>query len=175
MIISRTPFRISLGGGGTDLESYYSRHGGFIFAASINKYMYIFLNQPAVDSMIRVKYSQSEIVEDVSQLKHKVAKASLEKVGITKGIEICSIADIESGTGLGSSSVYTVGLLNALHNLQRDYRPLQDLAEEAYLLEKTHFNPSVGKQDHYMAAFGGLQVLDIAKDGKVKVDRKSVV
>jgi D-glycero-alpha-D-manno-heptose-7-phosphate kinase len=169
MIITRTPFRITLGGGGTDLPSYYSKYGGFIFAAAIDKYMFINLNRPVVDDLIRVKYTKSETVEHRDQLQHEIAKAAMEMMGIENAIEIVSMADVPAGTGLGSSSCYAVGLLNAIHTMKRDHVPLQQLAEEGCHLESDILKKPIGKQDQYMAAFGGLTVLNIEKDGKVTV------
>lgn len=169
MIITRTPFRVTLGGGGTDLPSYYSQYGGFIFAAGINKYMFLNVNRPIVDDLIRVKYSKSEIVDNINNLSHDIAREILRKMGIEQAIEIVSMAYVPSGTGLGSSSSYAVGLLNALHTLKRNYISLQDLAEEACHIEIDILKKPIGKQDQYMAAFGGLTVLDIYKDGTVNV------
>ncbi len=167
MIITRTPFRITLGGGGTDLPAYYSKYGGFICAASINKYMFINLNKPVVDDLIRVKYTKSETVEHRDQLQHEIAKAALQMTGIEKAVEIVSMSDVPAGTGLGSSSCYAVGLLNALHTMKREHIPLQQLAEEACHLEIDLLGKPIGKQDQYMASFGGLMILEIAKDGRV--------
>ena len=168
MIISRSPFRITLGGGGTDLPTYYTKYGGFIFAAGLNKYMYISVNK-CFDELIRVKYSQSETVEHREDVKHNLAREALKMLAINEGIEIVSIADIPANTGLGSSSCYAVGLLNSLHAYKREYLSLADLAEEACTLEIDILNSPIGKQDQYMAAFGGLTVLEIYKNGKVKV------
>jgi len=168
MIITRTPFRITLGGGGTDLPSYYSKYGGFIFAAGINKYMYIDVNRP-FDELIRVKYSKSEKVKNTDEVKHDIAREAMKMLGIERAIEIVSIADLPAGTGLGSSSCYAVGILNALHAFKRKYISLYDLAEEACKLEIDILKAPVGKQDQYMAAFGGLTILNIGKDGRVKV------
>ncbi len=169
MIVTRTPFRVTLGGGGTDLPSYYSRHGGFIFAMGLDKYMYVIVNRPTVGSKIRLHYSQSEVVDDVSELRHELAREGLRAHGIRYGFEVGSIADLPAGTGLGSSSCYLVGLLNALHHDRRDYVPLQALAEEACHIELDILKQPIGKQDQYMAAYGGLTVLEIAKDGTVEV------
>lgn len=169
MIITRTPFRVTLGGGGTDLPSYYSQYGGFIFAAGINKYMLLNVNRPIVDDLIRIKYSKSEIVENINELSHDIARETLRMMGIERAIEVISIADIPAGTGLGSSSCYAVGLLNAFHTLKRNYISLQDLAEEACHIEINVLKKPIGKQDQYMAAFGGLTVLEIDKDGTVHV------
>ncbi|MGA2466113.1 MAG: galactokinase [Thermodesulfobacteriota bacterium] len=174
MIITRTPFRITLGGGGTDLPSYYSKYGGFIFAAGINKYMFINLNRPIVDDLVRVKYSKSEIVSHRNELQHDIAKEAMQMMEIDKALEIVSMADVPAGTGLGSSSCYAVGLLNGLHTMKREYVSLQALAEEACDLEINRLGKPIGKQDQYMAAFGGLTVLEIKKDGNVKVKKAEV-
>ncbi len=174
MIITRTPFRVTLGGGGTDLPSYYSRYGGFIFAAALDKYMFINVNRPVVDDLVRVKYSQSETVTHRDLLQHEIAREALRLTGIERGLEITSMADVPAGTGLGSSSCYAVGLLNALHTMQRQPVGFQDLAEEACRLEIDILGKPIGKQDQYMASFGGLTVLEIARDGEVKVARASV-
>ncbi len=174
MILTRTPFRITLGGGGTDLPSYYTKHGGFIFSAGIDKYMFVSANRPIADDFIRVKYSKSETVEHVDELKNVIAKEALRFMGIDKNIEITSVADIPSGTGLGSSSCYAVGLLHAIHALQRAAVPLDVLAEEDFTIESKILKRPIGKQDPYLAAFGGLTVLDISKDGAVKVRAAAV-
>jgi len=174
MIITRTPFRITLGGGGTDLASYYSKFGGFIFSFTLDKYMYINVNRPVVDDYIRVRYSQSETVKHIADLKHNIASACLINLGINKAIEISSMADIPSGSGLGSSSTYTVGLLKALHSLKRDFLSLHDLAEEACKIEIEMLNKPMGKQDQYLATFGGFIILEIARDGHVEVTNANI-
>jgi len=174
MIITRTPFRVTLGGGGTDLPSYYSRFGGFIISMALDKYMYIYVNRPVVDDFIRLKYNQSETVSNLNEVQHDIARVCLEKMDIKKGIEITSMADIPAGSGLGSSSCYTVGLLNALHALKRDYVSLQELAEEACEIEMVKLNKPMGKQDQYLATFGGFAVLEIAEDGKVTVSMADI-
>ncbi len=179
MIITRTPFRIPLGGGGTDLPSFYRREGGFVFSAGIDKYMFICVNQPIVDDLIRLKYSKTEMVGSVGQVQHDLAREALRRVGFRNSVEIVSMADVPAGTGLGSSSCYLVGLLNALHTLRRDFVSLKDLAEEACAIEIRTLKKPIGKQDQYLAAFGGLTVLDISKTGKVtvtpaKVSRETV-
>src|SRR2546425_10259338 len=130
MIITRTPFRITLGGGGTDLPAYYSQYGGFIFAAALDKYMFISVNRPIVDDLVRVKYTQSELVSHRDQLKHEIAREAMSLIGMERGLEIVSMADVPAGTGLGSSSCYAVGLLNALHTMKRQPVGFQELAEE---------------------------------------------
>jgi len=174
MIITRTPFRVTLGGGGTDLPSYYSRFGGFIFSFAIDKYVYINVNRPVADNFIRLKYSSSEKVSKVKDLKHDIARASLETLRLSHSIEIASMADIPAGSGLGSSSCYTVGLLHALHTLKREYLSLHRLADEACNIEIDILQKPMGKQDQYLAAFGGFTVLEISKDGKVLVSHANV-
>jgi D-glycero-alpha-D-manno-heptose-7-phosphate kinase len=174
MIITRTPFRITLGGGGTDLPSYYEKYGGFIFSFALDKYMFITVKRPFADHLIRLKYNISETVEKISELKHDIARECLTKLKITNSIDVVSMADIPAGSGLGSSSSYTVGLLNALHTMKRDYIPLHDLAEEACNIEMYRLNKPIGKQDQYLATFGGFSILKIAKNGTVKVKRANI-
>jgi D-glycero-alpha-D-manno-heptose-7-phosphate kinase len=171
MIITRTPFRVTLGGGGTDLPSFYREHGGFILAVAVDKYMYLNVNTPIVDDKIRVKYNQSEQVDHVDDVQHTLARESLRYFNVARGIEIVSIADIPAGTGLGSSSAYLVGLLNALHALTQNPVGPERLAEEACHIELDILKKPIGKQDQYMAAVGGLTALDIARDGEVQVTR----
>lgn len=168
MIVSRTPFRITLGGGGTDLPSYYKDHGGFIFSFCLSKYMYVCINRPSADNLIRLKYSISESVESLDDLQHDIAKACLQRTGIDSKVEIASLSDIPAGSGLGSSSTYTVGLLNGLHSLNGNYKSLEFLADEACTIEMDILNKPMGKQDQYLAALGGFVVLEIDKDGNVK-------
>lgn len=171
MIITRTPFRMTLGGGGTDLPSFYREHGGYILAVAIDKYMFLNVNAPIVDDKIRVRYTNSEMVDHVDEVKHTLAREALRHFDVTSGIEIVSIADVPAGTGLGSSSSYLVGLLNALHTLLQDQATPQKLAEEACHIELEVLKKPIGKQDQYMAAFGGLTALDIKPDGRVCVTR----
>jgi D-glycero-alpha-D-manno-heptose-7-phosphate kinase len=171
MIITRTPFRVTLGGGGTDLPSFYREHGGFVLAAAIDKYMYLNVNTPIVDDKIRVRYTGSEMVDHVDDVQHTLVREALRHFGISNGIEIVSVADIPAGTGLGSSSSYLVGLLNGLHALLQDQATPQRLAEEACHIELEVLNKPIGKQDQYMAAFGGLAALDISPDGSVCLTR----
>lgn len=174
MIVTRTPFRVTLGGGGTDLPPYYAKYGGFIFSAGLDKYMFVDVNRPVVDDLIRIKYSKTEIVERLDEVQHEIAREVMRMLGIEKGIEISSVADVPAGTGLGSSSCYAVGVLHALHVLKRDYVSLGELAEEDFKIEAEVLKRPIGKQDPYMAAFGGLTVLEIEKDGKVKLRKASV-
>lgn len=174
MIITRTPFRLTLGGGGTDLPSFYRQHGGFILAVGIDKYMFINVNTPVIDDKIRVRYTKSELVDHVDQVEHTLARQAMSAFALTKGVEIVSVADIPAGTGLGSSSCYLVGLLNALRALMQKPVPPQELAEEACHIELDILKKPIGKQDQYMAAFGGLTSLTIDRNGAVVVERLPV-
>jgi D-glycero-alpha-D-manno-heptose-7-phosphate kinase len=169
VIVARAPFRIPLGGGGTDLPSYYSQHGGFIISAAINKYLYISVHRPAADDLIRLKYSRYEQVENPDQIQHDLVKPALKLLRIDRNVEITSMADVPAGTGLGSSATYLVALLTALHEMKRETIPTQALAERACHIEMELARHPCGKHDHYLAAFGGFTCLDIARDGKVKV------
>ncbi len=169
MILNRTPFRLPLGGGGTDLPSYYSQYGGFLVTAAINKYMYIHINRPALVHKIKVNYSKTEIVEHPDEIKHELVRESLKLLGIGAPIEIHSMADVSAGTGLGSSSAYTVGLLNGLTRLIRHFMSIQELAEMACHIEIERVGKPIGKQDQYASAFGGIIALEIEKNGKVHV------
>jgi D-glycero-alpha-D-manno-heptose-7-phosphate kinase len=169
MILARAPFRISLGGGGTDLPSYYSRFGGFILSAAINKYLYIYVNRPAADEFIRLKYSRYEQVTSPDDLQHDLVRPALKELGLGGSLEIASMADVPAGTGMGSSGTYLVALLAALHELKREKVPTQALAEQACHIEMNLAGHAVGKHDHYLAAFGGITCLDICPDGKVRV------
>lgn len=174
MIVTRTPFRLSLGGGSTDLPSYYARHGGFIFAATVNLYMYVALNRPPIDDRIRLKYRVSEEVERLSELQHHLARCALQRTGVAKMVEISSAADVPDGTGMGSSASYLVGLLNALHALKGENLSRLQLAEEAFRIATEDLGLPDGKQDFYLAAFGNFCVLDIAPDGTVAVRSANV-
>lgn len=168
MILARAPFRIPLGGGGTDLPSYYSQHGGFVLSAAINKYVYIYVNRPAADQYIRVKYSRYEQVPTPDEVEHDLVRPALKELNLGGSLEIVSMADVPAGTGLGSSSTYLVGLLTALYELKREKIPTQVLAEMACHIEMDIARHPVGKQDQYLAAFGGIVCLDLACDGRVK-------
>ncbi|MBI3273330.1 MAG: galactokinase [Planctomycetes bacterium] len=168
MIVTRTPFRVTLGGGGTDLPSFYEKHGGYLVSMGIDKYMYVVLNVPNADRKVRLHYTKSETVERAAELQHSLAREALRLHGIDDAIEIASVADLPAGTGLGSSSCYLVGLLLAIRSYLRVPVPLQDLAEEACHLELEVLKKPIGKQDQYMATYGGLTTLDIARDGRVQ-------
>lgn len=169
MILTRTPFRLPLGGGSTDLPGYYEKHGGFIFSVAVNLYMYLGVNRPPADDLIRLKYHDSETVAHINELKHNIARAALQRTGVAKMVEISSMADVSDGTGLGSSASYLVGLLNALHTLKGENISRSQLAEEAFEIATEDLGLPDGKQDFYLAAFGNFCVLDIAPSGSVTV------
>jgi D-glycero-alpha-D-manno-heptose-7-phosphate kinase len=169
MILARAPLRISLGGGGTDLPSYYSKYGGFILSGAIDKYLYIHVNRPAADDLIRVKYSRYEQVSSPDEVQHDLVRPTLRCLNVSGNVEIVSMADVPAGTGLGSSGSYVVALLTALHALKRETVPTQALAEQACDIEMNLAGHPVGKHDHYLAAFGGITTLEIEKGGRVHV------
>ena len=168
MIITRTPLRISIGGGGSDLPSYYARNGGMVIAAAINKYVYIGLNRTFTDDYF-IKYSELERATDVSEIRHPIVREALLMHAVGPSLELVSLADIPAGTGLGSSGTFTVGLLRALYALKREHVSAGALAEEACHIEIDRLGRAVGKQDQYIAAFGGLTCFDFATDGRVHV------
>ncbi|MFC2071274.1 sugar kinase [Chloroflexota bacterium] len=169
MIISSAPTRISLGGGATDLKSYYSKYGGFLIAGAINKYCTVLASRK-YDNDIRLSYSKLEVRDRVADIEHRIFRAALELTGIEKGIELHSIADVPSGCGLGTSSSFTVALLNALHTYKRDFITQEQLADEACHIEIDVLGEPIGKQDQYMAAFGGLTCLTFDKNGDVLIE-----
>lgn len=169
MISTRTPLRVTLGGGGTDLESYYRHGGGFIFAMGLDKYIHITAHRPAFQTGVTLHGPDPEVRETTSEIQHELVRAALQAHGIDERFEMASMGDIAGGTGLGSSSCFLVGFLRALHALKGRTPDRQALAEEACRIEIETLNKGIGKQDQYMAAFGGLTQLDIAPDGEVKV------
>jgi D-glycero-alpha-D-manno-heptose-7-phosphate kinase len=171
VIVSRTPFRITLGGGGTDIPAFYEKHGGYILAIGIDKFMYVALNVPFADRKVRLHYTQSETVDAVRELKHELAREALLAHGVEDGIEIASLADLPAGTGLGSSSCYLVGLLNVIRTYLGRPCSFEELADEACRIELDVLRKPIGKQDQYMAAAGGLTELDISRSGDVAVRR----
>jgi D-glycero-alpha-D-manno-heptose-7-phosphate kinase len=170
MIITRTPFRISFVGGGSDMETFYTRYPGAVLSTSINKYMYISSHKFFFPGQVRVKYSQTETVNHVEEIKHPLLRESMRKAGVTSGIEISSIADIPSGTGMGSSSSFTVGLLHCLYAIKRQYVTHEQLAREACEIEIDILGEPIGKQDQYAAAFGGLNIIHFKPEGEVQVE-----
>lgn len=170
MIISRTPLRISFVGGGSDIESYYRYSPGAVVSTAINKYIYITVNKK-FDNKIRASYSKTENVDRADQIQHPLIRECLKLVGIDRGIEVTSMADIPSeGTGLGSSSSYTVGLLNALYAYVGKHINAETLAREACKIEIDILKSPIGKQDQYIAAYGGLQYIQFNQDESVFVD-----
>jgi D-glycero-alpha-D-manno-heptose-7-phosphate kinase len=170
VIISRTPLRISFVGGGSDLPAFYEQEPGAVVSTAISKYIYINVNEK-FDRKIRASYSITEIVDRIDELQHELIREGLKLVGTDGGIEITSISDIPSqGTGLGSSSTYTVGLLNALYAYIGRSAGAQRLAEEACKIEIERCGKTIGKQDQYIAAYGGLQYIQFNPDGSVFVD-----
>ncbi len=169
MIISRAPVRLSMGGGGTDLPSYYSKFGGFLMAVSINKYVHILVNKRFYKD-IRLSYSETEIVKNVDDIKHNIFREALKYTGIKSQLELVSVADVPSRCGLGTSSTFTVALLNGLFAYKRDYKTLGQIAEAACHLEIDILKEPIGKQDQYASAFGGFNAYYFEKDGTVNVE-----
>lgn len=169
MIISRTPFRISFSGGGTDLKEFYKHEPGAVTSTTIDKYMYITVNK-RFDHTIRISYSHTEIVNSIDEIKHPIVRETLKLVDLTDSLEITSIADIPAGTGVGSSSSFTVGLLHALYAYKGQHVTAKRLADEACKIEIDILGEPVGKQDQYAAAYGGLQHIQFNPDESVYVD-----
>jgi D-glycero-alpha-D-manno-heptose-7-phosphate kinase len=169
MIITRAPLRISLGGGGTDLPSYYRDHGGFVLSAAIDRYVYITLHETFQREFL-IKYSATENVQTIDEIKHPIIREALRMVPVAAPhLEIVSMSDIPAGTGLGSSGSFTVALLRALHSLNKDFVPRQVLAEQACKIEIELLKEPVGKQDQYIASFGGITAFDFPQEGPVRV------
>lgn len=168
MIITRTPLRVTLGGGGTDLPSYYEQHGGFVLSAAISKFIFITVNRTFTPDYF-LKYSSLERVEDPADITHPIMREVLKTHQVGPSIEVVSTADIPSGTGLGSSGAFTVGLLQAVHASLREHVTAADIAEEACAIEIDRLSRPVGKQDQYVAAFGGVRCYDFRPDGTVGV------
>jgi D-glycero-alpha-D-manno-heptose-7-phosphate kinase len=167
MIITRSPLRISLGGGGTDLPSYYQEHEGFLIAAAINKYVYITLHRTFVDDLI-LKYSHLERVKRIEDIEHPIIRESFRHLNIEPSyLEIASMADIPAGTGLGSSGSFTTALLKAMHAHHKNLIHPNELAEEACHIELNLLREPIGKQDQYIAAYGGLTCFNFYRDGRV--------
>jgi D-glycero-alpha-D-manno-heptose-7-phosphate kinase len=174
MIISRSPLRISLGGGGTDLPSYYRQYGGFCISAAIDKYVYVDIHRRFVSGYL-LKYSQLEQCDSVAAIHHPILRECLCYIkGLPDNLEIATMADIPSGTGLGSSGSFTTALLKALFALQRTSINAQDLAEAACDIELGRLKEPIGKQDQYIAAFGGLTGFHFVSDRPVRAERLKV-
>jgi D-glycero-alpha-D-manno-heptose-7-phosphate kinase len=168
MIITRTPLRISIAGGGTDLPSYYEQHGGFVLSAAISKYIFITVNRTFTPDYF-LKYSMLERVDRPTDIEHPIVREVLVAHDIGPAVEIVSMADIPAGTGLGSSGAFTVGLLRAVYAMQRNHIAAADLADEACAVEIEKLRRPVGKQDQYVAAFGGVRCYEFRQDGSVVV------
>jgi D-glycero-alpha-D-manno-heptose-7-phosphate kinase len=171
MIITKTPLRISFVGGGTDIPSFYEQHPGAVVSTAINKYIYITINDNFDPHSIRLAYSKTELLDCLSKMEHGRAREAMKTSQVIEGVEITTMADIPSkGTGLGSSSSFTVGLLNALHAFKGDLKSAPTLAEEACDIEINKLKEPIGKQDQYIAALGGLQYLQFQPNGTVLSD-----
>jgi D-glycero-alpha-D-manno-heptose-7-phosphate kinase len=168
MIGTRTPFRISFAGGGSDLRSFYCRQPGCVLSSSINKYMYIMVH-PYFDNRIQVKYSRTELVNCIADIQHPIVRVALEQFGL-EGVDINSIADIPAGTGLGSSCSFTVGLLHALYTYAGKFASKEQLARHACQIEIEILKDPIGKQDIYAAAYGGLNLITFYPDESVQVE-----
>jgi D-glycero-alpha-D-manno-heptose-7-phosphate kinase len=168
MIGSMTPFRVSFAGGGSDLRAFYRENLGRVVSTTIDKHMYLFLH-PSFDEKIQVKYSKTELVDEIGDVAHPIVREALRIFGL-RGIDISSIADIPAGTGLGSSSAFTVGLFNALYGYIGEARSVQRLAEDACRLEVDILNEPIGQQDQYASAFGGLNAITFLEDDSVRVE-----
>lgn len=169
MIITRTPFRVSFAGGGSDIASFYEKHGGCVLSTAINKYMYISVHPSFDRKQTVLKYSKTEMVKNISEIEHHYFRQVLSNLGIS-GVELVSTADIPSGTGLGSSSSFTVGVLHALYCYKGKFVSKERLATEACEVEIEQLGNPIGKQDQYAAAYGGLNFIEFRRDGGVTVD-----
>ncbi len=169
MIITKTPFRVSFAGGGSDMANFYREYGGCVLSTSINRYMYLSLHPYFDHRKTALKYSQTEIVEDINDINHKIFRCVLNDMKI-EGVEISSTADVPSGTGLGSSSSFTVGLLHTLYCYKGKYVSKSRLAQEACQVEINKLGNPIGKQDQYAAAFGGMNFISFHQDDTVSVE-----
>jgi len=174
MIITRSPLRISLGGGGTDLPSYYRQHEGFLIAAAVDKYVYITLHDTFQKEII-IKYSKTERVHRIDEIQHPIIREALKLLNIhSDNFELASMADIPAGTGLGSSSSFTCALLKAFHTYNKTFIKPDDLAEEACHIEIDILGEPIGKQDQYISAFGGINCFTFCKDDRVKTKELNI-
>jgi D-glycero-alpha-D-manno-heptose-7-phosphate kinase len=169
VIVTQTPLRISFVGGGTDFEDFYLKHGGAVLTTAIDKYVFVIVNE-RFDDMICVNYTQRERVEKVEDLRHELVREALKMTGINKSIEITTLSDVPAeGTGLGSSSTVTVGLLQALHSFQNDLKTAETLADEACHIEIENLQKPIGRQDQYIAAYGNFRFISFSGTG-IKVE-----
>jgi D-glycero-alpha-D-manno-heptose-7-phosphate kinase len=170
MIISKTPFRISFCGGGTDLREYYLKNQGSVVSTAMNKYMYVMVKDYFEKDKIFLKYSRTELVKNVDRIRHPIIREALKLTGVLRGVEITSMADIPSATGLGSSSSFAVGLLNALYTHLDEYKSPKELARDACQIEIEMLKEPIGKQDQYIAAYGGFRHILFNQDDSVSTD-----
>jgi D-glycero-alpha-D-manno-heptose-7-phosphate kinase len=170
MIITKTPFRISFAGGGTDIKEFYEVHGGAVVSAAINKYFYVIVNE-MFDDGIKVSYSRNEQVSSPEEVRNEIVRACLEETGVSNHVEIHMVADIPGGVGLGSQSALTVGLLNALYTYRGEQLSAEQLASKACEIEIERLGLPIGKQDQYAAAYGGLNFFEFLVDGSVTRER----
>ena len=170
MIISRTPLRISFAGGGSDLPSYYLRHGGAVLSTTIDKYIYIAVHRYFYPNQSLLKYSKTELVNSNDEIRHPLFRECMRLVDVS-GLDISSMADVPAGTGLGSSSAFTVSLLNVLHAYKHEAVSAEYLASTACDIEINRLGDPIGKQDQYAAAYGGLNFIRFQQDGKVDVEK----
>lgn len=174
MIISQTPLRISLAGGGTDLSSFYKQEPGCVISSAIDKYIFVIVKE-RFDNKIYINYSKKEIVDHVDEIEHDLVREAMRKTGVDRGIEITTLADIpSSGSGLGSSSSVTVGLLNALYTYCGELVTAEQLAREACEIEIDILGKPIGKQDQYIAAYGGTRFFEFKPNEEVVVDRINI-
>ncbi len=166
MIIVQTPLRVSFFGGGTDFPSFYRKEGGYVLSSAINKYIFVTIKE-RFDDKIRVGYTQTEITDRVDQVQHELIREALRKTGIRCGIEITTMGDIPAGSGLGSSSTVTVGALHAMHVYQNELVTAEQLARDACEIEIDLLKKPIGKQDQYIAAYGGLRFLEFHPDDTI--------
>lgn len=169
MIITRTPFRVSFCGGGSDLKSFYEKHEGCVLSTTINKYIYLSIHPYFEENKIALKYSKTEIVDSIDEIEHKIFKQVLGDNNLT-GVEIVSTADIPSGTGLGSSSSFTVGLIHAVNAYLGKYASKGEMAQRACEIEIEKLGAPIGKQDQYAAAFGGINFIRFLSNGETVVE-----
>lgn len=169
MIITRTPFRVSFSGGGSDLAAFHDSEPGAVLSTAVDKYVYLTVKE-RFGNNFRVSYSRTELVEKAKDIEHPIVRQSLEYLGIRQGLEIVSVADLPAQSGMGSSSSFTVGLLHALHAHESHVISPARLAEEACQIEIDILREPIGKQDQYIAAYGGLQFIQFFPDGRVTVD-----
>jgi len=169
MIITRAPFRVSFCGGGSDLPSFYEKYGGCVLSTTIRKYMYLTIHNSFFKDQIVLKYSKTETVNRFEEIEHRIFRQCLSDFDI-RGVEISSMADIPSGTGLGSSSSFTVALLHLLHTYKGEYVSKYKLAKDACAVEIEKLGEPIGKQDQYAAAFGGLNFIEFLPNGFVNVE-----